>query len=138
MKIRTFIEGTKEYHQLNVPENLNVEDQHNIIKQVLEKLSNIDDIVVTFKLIRENVQKNYYTFCTPECTKHILNISFLAEPVTALVIINARMVESAISRLFLISSLVIMSSYCSCCDGLLLKDFPLILSNSGMCVPAYL
>ena len=40
MKIRTFIEGTKEYHQLNVPKNLNVEDQHNIIKQVLEKLSN--------------------------------------------------------------------------------------------------
>ena len=74
MKIRTFIEGTKEYHQLNVPKNLNVEDQHNIIKQVLEKLSNIDDIVVTFKLIRENVQKNYYTFCTPECTKHILNM----------------------------------------------------------------
>ena len=74
MEIRTFIEGTKEYHQLNVPKNLNVEDQHNIIKQVLEKLSNIDDIVVTFKLIRENVQKNYYTFCTPECTKHILNM----------------------------------------------------------------
>ena len=74
MKIRTFIEGTKEYHQLNVPDNLEVEDQHNFIKEVLEKLSNIDDVVVTFKLVREKVQKNYYTFCTPECTKHILNM----------------------------------------------------------------
>ncbi len=74
MKIRTFIEGTKEYHQLNVPENLNVEDQHNFIKEVLKKLSNIDDVVVTFKLVREKVQKNYYTFCTPECTKHIIHM----------------------------------------------------------------
>ena len=74
MKIRTFIEGTKEYHQLNVPDNLNSEDQHNFIKEVLKKLSNIDDVVVTFKLVREKVQKNYYTFCTPECTKHILNM----------------------------------------------------------------
>ena len=74
MKIRTFIEGTKEYHQLNVPDNLNSEDQHNFIKEVLKKLSNIDDVVVTFKLVREKVQKNYHTFCTPECTKHILNM----------------------------------------------------------------
>ena len=58
----------------NVPENLNVEDQHNFIKEVLKKLSNIDDVVVTFKLVREKVQKNYYTFCTPECTKHIIHM----------------------------------------------------------------
>ena len=75
MKIRTFIEGTKEYHQMSISDNLEVEDQHNFIKEVLEKLSNIDDdVVVTFKLVREKVQKNYYTFCTPECTKHILNM----------------------------------------------------------------
>ena len=73
-----------------------------------------------------------------KCLILILSTSFLAEPVTALVNINARSVESAISRLFLISSLVIMSSYCSCCDGFLLNVFPLILSNSGMCIPAYL
>ena len=74
MKIRTFIEGTQEYHQMDIPNNLEVEEQHNFIKEVLEKLSNIDDVVVTFKLVREKVQKNYYTFCTPECTKHILNM----------------------------------------------------------------
>ncbi len=75
MKIRTFIEGTKEYHQMSISDNLEVEDQHNFIKEVLEKLSNIDDdVVVTFKLVREKVQKNYYTSCTPECTKHILNM----------------------------------------------------------------
>lgn len=75
MKIRTFIEGTKEYHQMDIPNNLEVEEQHNFIKEVLEKLDQVDDdVVVTFKLVREKVQKNYYTFCTPECTKHILNM----------------------------------------------------------------
>ena len=72
MKIRTFIEGTKEYHQMDIPKNINVEDQHNFIKKVLEKLDNFEDIVVTFKLVRAKVQKNYYTFCTPECSKHLI------------------------------------------------------------------
>lgn len=73
MTIRTFIEGTKEYHQMDIPKNLEVEEQHNFIKEVLKKLSNIDDdVVVTFKLVRAKVQKNYYTFCTPECSKHII------------------------------------------------------------------
>ena len=39
---------------------------------MLEKLDSFDDVVVTFKLVRERVQKIYYIFCTPECTKHII------------------------------------------------------------------
>ena len=74
MSIRHFIEGTKEYHQMDIPKNLSDKDQHNFIKKVLEKLDTFEDIVVTFKLVRAKVQKNYYTFCTPECTKHILNM----------------------------------------------------------------
>ena len=72
MSIRHFIEGTKEYHQMDIPKNLEVEEQHNFIKKVLEKLDNFEDIVVTFKLVRAKFQKNYYTFCTPECSKHLI------------------------------------------------------------------
>ena len=72
MSIRHFIEGTKEYHQMDIPKNLEVEEQHNFIKEVLEKLDNFEDIVVTFKLVRAKFQKNYYTFCTPECSKHLI------------------------------------------------------------------
>ena len=64
MSIRHFIEGTKEYHQMDIPKNLSDKDQHNFIKKVLEKLDTFEDIVVTFKLVRAKVQKNYYTFCT--------------------------------------------------------------------------
>ena len=75
MTIRTFIEGTKEYHQMSISDDLTDEEQHNFLKEVLKKLDQVDDdVVITFKLVRAKVQKNYYTFCTPECTKHIIHM----------------------------------------------------------------
>lgn len=75
MTIRTFIEGTKEYHQMSISDDLTDEEQHNFLKEVLKKLDQVDeDVVVTFKLVRAKVQKNYYTFCTPECSKHLIHM----------------------------------------------------------------
>lgn len=75
MTIKTFIEGTKEYHQMNIPPNLTLKDQHIFLKKVLDKLNSFEnELVITFKLVRQKVQKNYYTFCTPECSKHIMSM----------------------------------------------------------------
>lgn len=75
MTIRHFIEGTKDYHHLDLPTDLTVEEQYDFLKKVLKHLEPIQiDMVITFKMIRAKVQKNYYTFCTPECTETIIKM----------------------------------------------------------------
>lgn len=75
MTIRHFIEGTKDYHHLDLPTDLTREQQHIFLKKVLKHLEPIQiDMVITFKMVRAKVQKNYYTFCTPECTEAILQM----------------------------------------------------------------
>lgn len=75
MTIRHFIEGTKDYHHLELPSDLTIEEEYNFLKKVLKHLEPYNmDMVITFKMIRAKVQKNYYTFCTPECTEAILQM----------------------------------------------------------------
>lgn len=75
MTIKHFIEGTKDYHHLELPSDYTEREQHYFLKKVLKHLDPVqDEIVISFKLVRQKVQKNYYTFCTPECSKAIINM----------------------------------------------------------------
>lgn len=58
--IQDFIEATREYHN------------ENSIEQVVKTLSNRDDIVPTFTIIRWKTKVPYFTFCTPEASRQII------------------------------------------------------------------
>lgn len=89
MTIRHFLEGTRDYHHLDLPNDYSDREQHYFLKKVLKHLDPIkDEIVVTFKLVRQKVQKNYYTFCTPECSNAIINM--LKERISKRELTNSR------------------------------------------------
>ncbi len=54
-----YIQATKEYHH------------GGSIKEIIETLSNIDDIVPTFEILRIKTNKYYTTFCSPEACNAI-------------------------------------------------------------------
>ena len=60
LTVEDFINGTKEYH-------------HNTgLKDILEELSERDDIVPTIYLKRIKTDKYYYTFCSSEASQYII------------------------------------------------------------------
>ena len=61
LTIQDFIESTKNYHNSN-----NIYD---VIKELQER----DDIIPTFRLLRQKTNKHYYTFCSPEAVHAICN-----------------------------------------------------------------
>ena len=61
LTINQFIEGTSSYHV-----------ETDMIK-ALSKLQNMNDVVPTFYLKRIKTNKYYYTFCSPEAVKAIVN-----------------------------------------------------------------
>lgn len=58
--IGDFIEATSDYHH------------GGSITQILSELEEQDDIVPTFHIRRQKTNKYYYTFCSPEATKSII------------------------------------------------------------------
>ena len=60
LTIHDFIEATKEYHNSSN------------IRDVIQELHEEDTIVPTFYIRRQKTNKHYYTFCSPEAVKSIL------------------------------------------------------------------
>lgn len=60
LTIQDFIEATKEYHNSSN------------IRDVIQELHEDDTIVPTFYIRRQKTNKHYYTFCSPESVKSIL------------------------------------------------------------------
>lgn len=58
--IQDFIDATSDYHN------------GGSITQILSELDGQDDIVPTFHIRRQKTNKYYYTFCSPEATKSII------------------------------------------------------------------
>lgn len=61
LTIKDFIRATKEYY--------NEKD----IYQALENLKKMDEIIPTWYLTRQKTSNEYFTFCSPEATKEIIN-----------------------------------------------------------------
>ena len=61
LTISDFINATGEYHNSNE------------IEEVLKTLKNKRKVIPTFKMKRQKTNKYYFTFCTPEATKAIIN-----------------------------------------------------------------
>ena len=59
--IKDFIEATREYHNKD-----NILDVLNVLKE-------LDDVIPTFKVKRVKTGKYYYTFCSPEAVREIVN-----------------------------------------------------------------
>lgn len=71
LQISHFIEGTQEYHQLNIDD---YKTEHEYILAVLSKLKKVKEPIITqFNIIRSKVAKPYTTFVTDECTHAIIN-----------------------------------------------------------------
>lgn len=71
LQISHFIEGTQEYHQLNIDD---YKTEHEYILAVLDKLKKVKEPIITqFDIIRSKVAKPYTTFVTDECTHAIIN-----------------------------------------------------------------
>ena len=60
LTVQDFIDATREYHQ------------GGSLNEMLEQLDKRNDVVPTFYLKRIKTSKYYYTFCSPEATKHIV------------------------------------------------------------------
>lgn len=60
LTVQDFIDATREYHQ------------GGSLNEMLEQLDKRNDVVPTFYLKRVKTSKYYYTFCSPEATKHIV------------------------------------------------------------------
>lgn len=60
LTIQDFIDATYEYHH---KDNIN---------EVIDELSNRDDVVPFFKIKRQKTNKYYYTFCSPEAVEAII------------------------------------------------------------------
>lgn len=67
--IKTFLKGTEEYHQMPI----NNENAYKILKKLNERNNKDYDIIPYFKMYRSKNNNNYYTLCTPEATKYILD-----------------------------------------------------------------
>lgn len=61
LTVQDFIDATREYHQAK-----------NIV-DVLNQLKGMDNVIPTFYLKRLKTNKYYYTFCSPEAVKAIIN-----------------------------------------------------------------
>lgn len=61
LSILDFIDATYEFHNEN-----NVND-------ALLKLNNLNNVVPTFRIMRQKTNKFYFTFCSPEASKEIVN-----------------------------------------------------------------
>jgi len=61
LTIQDFIDATRDYHHAND------------IATVLTKLKHMDNVIPTFYLKRIKTNKYYYTFCSPEAVKSIVN-----------------------------------------------------------------
>lgn len=62
LTIQDFIDATKEYHH-----------KEDDLMEALEILKNTKNVVPTFYLKRQKTNKYYYTFCSPEAVKSIVN-----------------------------------------------------------------
>ena len=63
LTINDFIEATSEYHK-------DIGDYNNI-HELFTELIMRDDVIPTFKILRQKTNKYYYTFCTPEAVRSI-------------------------------------------------------------------
>lgn len=63
--IHDFIKATEKYHN---------QKNCNNIRNIIEILKERSDVVPTFHLIRQKTNYPYYTFCTPEATKKIIQM----------------------------------------------------------------
>lgn len=61
LTVQDFIDATKEYHQ------------GNDIESILNQLKQAENVIPTFYLKRLKTNKYYYTFCSPEAVKSIVN-----------------------------------------------------------------
>ena len=61
LTVQDFIDGTYEYHK------------EKDVKKALIKLSKLEDIVPIFRINRQKTNKIYFTFCSPEASKEIIN-----------------------------------------------------------------
>lgn len=67
LTVGDFIVATYEYHK-----ETNINKALNILKE-------LDDIVPTFRIRRQKTNKFYFTFCSPEASKEIINYLFSRE-----------------------------------------------------------
>ena len=67
--IKTFLKGTEEYHQMQI----NNDNAYSILEKLNELNNKNYDVIPYFKMYRSKNNNNYYTLCTPEATKHILD-----------------------------------------------------------------
>lgn len=65
LTIYDFLKATETYHKQKNFDNP---------RQIIKKLEDFDDIVPCFNLIRYKTHYPYYTFCTPEATKKIIQM----------------------------------------------------------------
>ncbi|AMK15263.1 tyrosine-type recombinase/integrase [Methanobrevibacter olleyae] len=64
LTIQDFIDATQEYHNKNN------------IKDILNDLKDKDDLIPIFRIRRQKTNKFYFTFCSPEASKEIINYLF--------------------------------------------------------------
>ena len=67
--IENFLKGTEEYHKTKI----NNENAYAILEQLNERNNRDYDIIPYFKMYRSKNKNDYYTLCTPEATKYILD-----------------------------------------------------------------
>lgn len=63
LTVRDFLEATKEYYDNTITD----------INQIIFELKRRDDVVPTFRLMRQKTNKYYFTFCSPEAVEAICN-----------------------------------------------------------------
>ena len=67
LSIQDFIDSTRLYHNSND------------IYEILDILKEREDVVPTWKVHRQKTDKWYYTFCSPEANREIINYLLLRE-----------------------------------------------------------